>query len=166
MGGRSKNWHQFVNRGKVMPVEWKREAKWTEQNSNSSRERIQRGAGIEDCCLRRWKRNWFQKKNQKFDKGRNLTPNEMLELIKEYLSEEELKTCYDMIRQKTSYNISWNMPQAGRSLTSRTWWKYCWKGKNSVNMKNWNYRNQNWGLRVSLETGPFNSPMLLNVPLH
>ena len=48
----------------------------------------------------------FKKKIKSLIKGRNLTPNEMLELIKEYLSEEELKTCYDMIRQKTSYNIS------------------------------------------------------------
>ena len=46
----------------------------------------------------------FKKKIKSLIKGRNLTPNEMLELIKEYLSEEELKTCYDMIRQETLRN--------------------------------------------------------------
>ena len=46
----------------------------------------------------------FKKKIKSLIKGRNLTPNEMLELIKEYLSEEELKTCHDMIRQETLKN--------------------------------------------------------------
>ena len=46
----------------------------------------------------------FKKKIKCLIKGRNLTPNEMLELIKEYLSEEELKTCHDMIRQETLKN--------------------------------------------------------------
>ena len=46
----------------------------------------------------------FKKKIKSLIKGRNLTPNEMLELIKEYLSEEELKTCHDMIRQETLRN--------------------------------------------------------------
>ena len=46
----------------------------------------------------------FKKRIKSLIKGRNLTPNEMLELIKEYLSEEELNTCHDMIRQETLKN--------------------------------------------------------------
>ena len=42
----------------------------------------------------------FKKKIKSLMKGKNLGPKEVLELIKEYLSEEELKVCEDMTRNK------------------------------------------------------------------